>query len=132
MSNEEQLKKVFEDVLALFEVGDEEEFEQAYEKIKQMGLEFIIETEESEEWDESQIDGYSEFPTVTQQCKLFLGGVLVNEWERQFGIEMLETLGGGRWSPFRLDDNEGSYLEAMLERIEIEIFDPVVPEPTTC
>jgi hypothetical protein len=134
MNNEEQITKLFAELLDLYTSGEQGEFDLAYKKLKEMGLEFVLETEESEEWDESEIEGFSEFPTVTQECQLLLGNVVVGKWERQFGIEYIDvthTGGGGRWRPFRLDDNEGSDIENMLAEIEVDIFDPNVPEPRT-
>lgn len=132
MSNDEQITKLFEELLELHAEGEDDAFGLAYENIKKKGLEFVLETDVTEEWEESQIEGYSEFPTVTQKCRLLLGNVVVAEWERQFGIELIDathTGGGGRWSPFRLDDNEGSDIEDMLEEIDVDIIDPDVPEP---
>lgn len=133
MKNEVHMSSLFEELLELSEDCEQEAFDLAYKKLNDMGIEFILETEDSEEWDESQIEGYSEFPTVTQECKLLLGNVVVAEWDRQFGIEMIDathTGGGGKWCPFRLDDdNERSDIENMLELIDIDIIDPDVPEP---
>ena len=131
MNTETHMTKLFEELLELFEDGDEDKIELAYEKIKGMELEFVLETDESEEWDESEIEGYSEFPTVTQACKLLLGNVVVAKWDRQFGIEMIDAThtGGGEWHPFRLDDNERRDIENMLELIDLGIIDPDVPEP---
>jgi Fe-S cluster assembly iron-binding protein IscA len=127
-----QLTKLFSNLLELSLDDDQEVFDLEFKKITDLGYSFVLETKETEEWDESQIDGYAEFPTVTQECKLLLGNVVVAEWERQFGIEMIDathTGGGGKWSPFRLDDFEGSDIENFLDMINIEIPYPDVPEP---
>ncbi len=132
MSNTEHIAELFQGLLDLCTDGEQEEFDLAYEKLKEKGLEFTLETEKSVEWDESQIEGYSEFPTVTQECKLLLGDVIVAKWERQFGIEFIDathTGGGGRWCPFRLDDTGRGDIEYMLEEIGVDIIDPDVPEP---
>ena len=124
-----KIKELFQRMLEV----DEDDALLIYEEAKAQGLEFELEIEESEEWDESEIEGYSEFPTVTQECKLLLGNIVVAEWDRRFGIEMIDVThigGSGKWCPLRLDDNEGSDIENLLELFDIDIIDPDVPEPT--
>ena len=123
--------KVYKTLLELSENMDDE-IESIYEDAKEAGYELNIKTSEEIEWEESEIEGFSEFPVVTQTLRLFIKDTLVAEWERRYGIECIDythTGLGGNWEPLRLDNEDGYEIEEMLEYVGIEIPLPDVPEP---
>jgi hypothetical protein len=65
-------------------------------------------------WEESVVEGFSEFPIVTQWFKVFLGDDLVYEGQRQFGSSFEDpthTDLGGRWVAIRVDDDAHAVAE---------------------
>ena len=108
------------------------DIESIYEDAKKAGYELNLKTSEETDWEESEIEGFSEFPVVTQTLSLFIKDTLVAEWERHYGIEYIDythTELGGNWEPLRLDNEEDYEIEEMLEYVGIEIPSPDVPEP---
>ena len=123
--------KVYKTLLELSENMDDE-IESIYEDAKEAGYELNLKISEETEWEESEIEGFSEFPVVTQTLRLFIKDTLVAEWERRYGIEYIDyTHSGleGNWESLRLDNEEGYEIEEMLECVGIEIPLPDVPEP---
>ncbi len=130
--DDQTILKMFNKLFSLYEDGEEEDFEALLEKISDSDLEFVVSTSSALSWMESEIEGFSEFPVVSQKVMLTLGGVSVKEWELEYGCEFVDyTHSGtqGQWVPLRIDDQDNYALEEMLEGLDIEIPTPDVPPP---
>lgn len=131
-AEEKKIQKMFKKLLSLHKDCEEDGFGELVEKLADSGLEFELKTEDSLAWIESEIEGYSEFPVVTQKGTLLLGGVVVYQWEMEYGCQMVDpthTGTQGDWVPLRIDEQEHYELEEMLEILDIDIPEPDVPAP---
>ena len=101
--------KLYKTLLELSENMDGD-IESIYEDAKKAGYELNLKPSEETDWEESEIEGFSEFPVVTQTLSLFIKDTLVADWERRYGIEYIDyTHSGleGNWESLRLDNEEG-------------------------
>lgn len=124
--------QLFNKLLEAYEEGEEDQYEELLQQLNDAGLEFAFDTIDTLSWMESEIEGFSEFPVVTQKVTLSLGGVAVKEWELEYGCEFVDythTGTQGQWAPLRIDEQENYALEEMLEGLDIEIPTPDVPPP---
>lgn len=99
----------FLDLVAAHEADDEDAIERMSERLRGLGGPLRLVVEEDTSWEESVVEGFSEFPVVTQSFKVFHGDDLVYEGERQFGSSLEDpthTGLGGRWVTIRIDDEE--------------------------
>ena len=83
------------------------------------------------QWEESQVEGYDEFPMVVQSITVFLGEEPVCVVERWFGSELVDpthTGLGGRWETLRVDEGGHGGLIELLEDFGHSIDEPDVPE----
>lgn len=127
-----KIQQLFNKLFAFYEDGEEDDFETLLEKISDADLEFSVSASDTLSWMDSEVEGFSEFPVVTQKVTLSLGGVAVKEWELEYGCEFVDythTGNQGQWVPLRIDELENYALEEMLEGLDIEIPTPDVPPP---
>jgi hypothetical protein len=120
----------FLDLVAAHEADDEDAIERMSERLRGLGDPLRLVVEEDTSWEESVVEGFSEFPVVTQSFKVFHGDDLVYEGERQFGSSLEDpthTGLGGRWVTIRIDDEEHVLAERGSEDLGLEIEWPTAP-----
>jgi len=131
MTRNSNPREDFLDLVAAHEADDEDAIERMSERLRGSGqppLRLVVEEDTS--WEESVVEGFSEFPVVTQWFKVFHGDDLVYEGERQFGSSLEDptrTGLGGRWVTIRIDDEEHVVAERALEDLGLEIEWPTAP-----
>lgn len=124
-------KQVFVDLVTAYDGGDDAIKESLIKKIRNSKKTFRAEVDADIQWDESQIEGFSEAPTVIQTYKIYLGNEIVYEGERWFGKEFVDpthTGLGGRWEVIRVDERGDDSALEILEEFEIIIDEPNVPD----
>jgi hypothetical protein len=130
MKKTENLKEIFDELVTAYEEGDEAAKESLTKKIKESGKSFRVEVDDDLQWEESQVEGYEEAPTVIQTVEVFLGEVLVYEDQRWYGSEMVDpthTGLGGRWETIRVDGGGDDVVVELLEDFGETIDEPDVP-----
>lgn len=130
MARETDPREDFRDLVVAYEADDESAVERLTERLRSSAQPLRLVLEEDASWEESVVDGYSEFPVVTQTFKVFLGDELLYEGERQFGSALEDpthTGLGGRWVTIRVDDEEHVLAERALEHLGLEIEWPTAP-----
>lgn len=130
MTGNSNPRENFLDLVRAHEVEDEDAIQRSSEQLRASGQPLRLVVEEHTSWEESVVEGFSEFPVVTQSFKVLLGDDLVYEGERQFGSSMEDpthTGLGGRWVTIRVDDEEHVVAERALEDLGLEIEWPTAP-----
>jgi hypothetical protein len=120
----------FLDLIAAHLVDDEDAVIASSERLLALGEPVRLEIEEETAWEESAVDGYREFPVVTQRFKVLIADRLLYEGERLFGCSLEDpthTGLGGRWVTIRIDDQTHRAAEMALESLGREIEWPSVP-----
>ena len=131
MNEKINIKQVFKDLVTAYDEWDDDAKESLLEKIRNSKKIFRVEANEDIQWDESQIEGFSEAPTVIQKYEIFLSNELVFEGERWFGKEIVDPTHsglGGRWEVIRVDEGGGDSALEILEEFEIFVEEPNVPD----
>ena len=130
MTQNSNLRKDFLDLIAAHEADDEDAIKRMSERMLRSEQPLRLLVEEDTSWEESAVEGFSEFPVVTQSFRVFNGDDLVYEGERQFGSSLEDpthTGLGARWVTIRIDDEEHAAAERVLEDLGIEIEWPTAP-----
>ena len=130
MSASENLKDIFGKLVGAY--GDCDDAAKVFltKKIKDSGKHLRIGVEDDLQWEESQVEGYIEFPTVIQSIEVFFGNELVYEVERWFGSEKVDSTHtglGGRWQTIRVDDGGHDGIIELLEDFGHPVDEPDVP-----
>jgi hypothetical protein len=125
------LKKVFKNLIELVDDSDDDQAIEIYDKQKSIGNEIDIKTTENVRWEASNVEGYSEWPTVEQNIIVIFGGIRVAKFSRYFGTEFTRA---DMWQAMLLDYNNdfGQSIDLTLEAIGIEIDYPDIPPPRPC
>ncbi len=117
-------------LVAAYEVDDEESIRRLSDRLRGLAQALRLQVQEDTSWDESFVEGFSEFPVVTQSFRVFVGDELLYEGDRQFGAALEDpthTGFGARWAPIRIDGEEHAFAERALEGLGLEIDWPEVP-----
>jgi len=131
MSATENLKNLFGELVEAYNDADDEAKESLAKKIKDSGKSLRVVIDDELQWEESQVEGYDEFPMVVQSITVFLGEESVCVVERWFGSELVDpthTGLGGRWETLRVDEGGHEGLIELLEDFGHSIGEPEVPE----
>jgi len=131
MSATENLKNLFGELVEAYNDADDEAKESLAKKIKDSGKSLRVVIDDELQWEESQVEGYDEFPMVVQSITVFLGEEPVCVVERWFGSELVDpthTGLGGRWETLRVDEGGHEGLIELLEDFGHSIGEPEVPE----
>ena len=129
MSAIENLKNIFGELVEAYQDEDDAK-ESLSKKIKDSGKHLRVEVKDDLQWEESQVEGYEECPTVIQSIEVFLGDELVYEGERCFGSEKVDpthTGLGGRWETIRVDEGGQDGIIELLEDFGHPVDEPDVP-----
>ena len=130
MTDRDDPRQDFLDLIEAYAADDTDSIHRISERLRASDPPLQLLLKEDTRWEESLVDGYSEFPAVTQTFRVMLGNVLVYEGERVFGSSLEDpthTGHGGRWVAIRIDDEEHADAEAVLEELGLELDWPVVP-----
>ena len=131
MSATENLKKIFGELVEAYDDDDEDAKESLSKKIKDSGKSLRVVIDDELQWEESQVEGYTECPMVVQSITVFLGEESVCEVERWFGSEKVDSTHtglGGRWQTIRIDEGGHAGLIELLDELGHSIDEPDVPE----
>ena len=131
MSATENLKNLFGELVEAYNDADDEAKESLAKKIKDSGKSLRVVIYDELQWEESQVEGYDEFPMVVQSITVLLGEESVCVVERWFGSEMVDpthTGLGGRWETLRVDEGGHEGLIELLDDFGHSIDEPDVPE----
>lgn len=110
--------------------NDDELLDKCLADLKPISAEFTVFLDESVDWEESFVEGYAEFPVVTQTFKVFWRDKLAYEGERQYGSSLEDPTHTGlaaEWVAVRIDQYEHVSAEQALECLGLAIEQPVVP-----
>jgi len=130
MPRNASMRKVFADLVAAHEEYDEDAVGRLSNRLRTSGSPLRVVVEEATAWEESMVEGYAEFPVVTQTFKVFAGDELLYEGERQFGASLEDpthTGAAAKWSTIRIDNEEHAAAEAALEELGLEFGWPSAP-----
>lgn len=120
----------FLDLVRAHETEDEDAMQRIGEQLRSSGQPLRLVVEESTSWDESLVEGFSEFPVVTQSFKVYFGDDVLYEGVRSFGCSFEDpthTGLGGEWVTIRIDDSEHAMAEQALEDLGLDLEWPTVP-----
>jgi hypothetical protein len=127
-----QASKWFDDMLEAFDAEDDGRLTAIRDLVRATGKNFRLEVETYTDWEESVVDGYKEFPVVTQSFRFYLGDELAYEGDRAFGAELEDPSHLGLtayWTAIRVDDNSHAQAEELIEKLGFEIAWPTIPAP---
>ena len=130
MSTTKNLKNIFKKLVDAYDNNDDAEQESLTKSIKNSGKQLRVVFDDDIQWEESQVEGYKEFPIVIQLIEVFLGDALVYKCERWFGSEKVDsghTGLGGRWETIRVDEGGDGGIFELLENFGLSVDDPDVP-----
>jgi hypothetical protein len=131
MPTTKKFKDIFEKLVEAYVEWNETAKETLSQKIKESGKNLRITVDEDLQWEESQIEGYKEYPIVIQSIEVFLDDELVYECARWFGSEKLDSTHtglGGRWVAIRVDEGGHDGIIELLEDFGHSVEEPYVPE----
>ena len=130
MSATKNLKNIFKNLVGAYGDNDDAKQESLTKSIKNSGKQLRVAFDDDIQWEESQVEGYKEFPIVIQSIEVFLGDELVYECERWFGSEQVDSSHtglGGRWETIRVDEDGDSGIFELLENFGLSVDEPDVP-----
>ena len=131
MSATENLKNTFGELVEAYDDDDGDAKELLAKKIRDSGGSMRVDIGDDLRWEESQVEGYEEWPVVVQSITVFLGEDTVSEVERWFGSEKVDSTHtglGGRWQTIRVDEGGHAGLIELLEDFGHFVDEPDVPE----
>lgn len=131
MTTTENLKEIFGELVEAYDEDDDDAKEFLTKKVKDSGKSLRVVIDDELQWEESQVEGFEECPTVVQFITVFWGEESVYEVERWFGIEMVDSAHsglGGQWETIRVDEGGHEGLIELLEDFGHCVDEPDVPE----
>lgn len=123
-------KEIFSELVSAHDEGEEDLVSETHARLVSIAGPLSVKTTAKTYWEESAIEGFSEFPLVVQTCRLYAGKQLVHTGTRSFGTEYVDvthTGYGGEWEAIFLDSED--FPEDLLNEIGIDVDWPDVPPP---
>ncbi len=130
MSATENLKNTFGELVEAYDDDDGDAKELLAKKIRDSGGSMRVDIGDDLRWEESQVEGYEEWPVVVQSITVFLGEEPVYAVERWFGSEKVDpthTGLAGRWVAIRVDEGGDNGIIELLEDFGLSVDEPDVP-----
>jgi len=123
-------KEIFSELVSAHDEGEHDLLSDTLARLVSIAGPLSVKTTAKTYWEESAIEGFSEFPLVVQTCRLYAGKQLVHTATRSFGTEYVDvthTGYGGEWGAISLDSDD--FPEDLLNEIGIDVEWPDVPPP---